>query len=147
MDTGRVLPVVKGVGAFPGVLLVIGYITLILTGFFGFIEGPSNAVQDVAGSSLASYLWNTAFVVSGVTGLVARFTRAPRVEVIAVETVATTILVWAIFVLGSSAVSNQGAFALVGFAFLLYGWSAGTRRALHNKSVLMQEDEILSKEV
>jgi len=129
---GHALVSAYGFSKLPGQLLSAGYVLSIVTGVFGFFEPSPASVQQVLGFSIVSLLWNLAFIWAGFTGLISRAMRAPRIEIIAVDTIAAILLLWAIMVFVTPQ-SNQAGIFFISMACLLFGWSNGTRRYLNRR--------------
>jgi hypothetical protein len=128
--SGHALTVYNGFSGLAGVLLGIAYTLSILAGVWGmFFEAAPPSVQALIGFTVVSVLWNVAFIVSGLIGLIARAFKAPLTEIVAIELFASIFVAWAVMVFEGPQ-SNQAGIAFVALALLLYGWAAGTRRYL-----------------
>jgi len=107
-------------------LLGFGYLLSIVTGVYGFFEAPPASVAAIIGFSVVSIIWNLSFIGAGIIGLVARHYKAPRTEIVAVETLAIIMCLWAAITFITPQ-SNQAGLALITIALLQFGWAAGTR--------------------
>jgi hypothetical protein len=131
--SGQALTVYNGFRGLVGTLLGLGYSLSILAGIWGmFFEAAPPSVQALIGFSVVSVLWNLAFIVAGLIGLVARWYRAPLTEVVAIEMFASVFVTWAVMVFEGPQ-SNQAGIAFIALAFFLYGWAAGTRKYLADR--------------
>lgn len=124
--SGHALMVRYGFKGVPGMLLGFGYLLSIATGFYGFIEEPPASVHAIIGFSIIAAIWNLSFILAGLIGLVARHYKAPRTEIVAVETLALIMCLWAAITFITPQ-SNQAGLALITIALLLFGWASGTR--------------------
>lgn len=126
----------------PGILLYAGYLTLALAGLWGLLDEPSSALTRIAGYSAVSLLWNLAFVIAGIVGVVARLKNAPRVEIVAIDVVAGVMLLWAwIITVAGNPGSTQAAITFVALSALLFGWANGTRRRLDKLAGALEHRE------
>lgn len=132
--SGRVIPSTVGVRGLPGVLLTLGYAVMIWAGVYGLFFEPVTSASAVLGYSLASIAWNFSLIGAGIIGLASRIRRLPRVEVIAVETLAVVLYMWALFIFLTPEISDQSGYLLVAVGTLLFGWAAGTRRFLDHRT-------------
>jgi hypothetical protein len=141
-DSGHALVVKYGFSGLPGILLGTGYVVAIVTGFYGFFEAPPASVHAIIGFTVFAVMWNLAFIILGGIGLLARSQKAPRTEIVAVETLAAVLDTWALMTFLTPQ-SNQAGLAFIAVSLLLYGWAAGTRSYLkkqeRNVAVLREE--------
>jgi len=130
--SGHALVIKYGFRGLPGLILGIAYLLSIVTGVYGFFESPPAAVAAIIGFSVISVIWNCAFIFAGIVGVIARRAKAPRTEIVAVETIALIMDLWALMTFVTPQ-SNQAGLALITLSLLLFGWASGTRAYLNHK--------------